>query len=305
MLSWERLRVFAAVAEHASITAAAEALHLTRPGVSQHVRKLERETGCPLVEPDGRGIRLTTAGQVLAAAARSIATTVSDAEHDLAHFHDAVMGPLRIGSVASALRTFVATVLRSLISDHPRLDPTLRDGEVIDLIPALRARKLDAVVLESWSGWPARMPPGVVLAEVLTEDVQLAVAEDHPLAERETVQLGELSGLEWASCPPGTEAHEALVQTLRSQSIDAEVRYCVADYATQLSIVASGLAAALIPRIAHTPCPPGVRFVHCAPTLSRTIAVATTERAHTPAVQAFIDATRQLTEHWPGAEDIK
>ncbi|MFD0921864.1 LysR family transcriptional regulator [Saccharopolyspora rosea] len=295
-MSWERLRVFAAVAEHTSITAAAEALHLTRPAVSQHVRKLEREAGCRLVEPDGRGIRLTTAGQVLASAARSITATVLDVERDLANIHERITGPLRVGAVTSALRAFVLDALRTLTTRHPQLDPALRDGEVIDLIPALRARRLDAVVLESWSGWPARMPPGVALTDLFTEDVELAVADEHPLAQRSVVRIDELHGQRWTSCPPGTEAHEALVQTLRSHSVDADVRYCMADYATQLSAVAAGLASALVPRIAQSPRPAGVRYVPCEPAVTRTIAVATADSGSTPAVRALLAELLRTTD---------
>ncbi|MDA3624219.1 LysR family transcriptional regulator [Saccharopolyspora sp. WRP15-2] len=287
-MNWERLRVFAAVAEQSSVTAAAEALHLTRPAVSQHLRKLERETGCRLVEPAGRGIRLTNAGQVLAEAARSVTAAVSAAEHDLADIHQQIIGSLRIGAVASALRLFVLDALRALTAEHPRLRPTVRDGEGVDLIPALRLGKLDAVVFESWTGWPARMPAGVELTELLTEDVQLAVAADHPLAERESVRVDELAGLRWASCAPGSEPHEALVQTLRSRAVDVEVDHCVTDYATMLSIVAAGLAVALVPGIAQRLDEPGVRYLDCEPRIRRTVAVATLEGRSTPAARAFV-----------------
>lgn len=280
--------MFAAVAERSSITAAAEALHLTRPAVSQHVRKLERETSARLVEPDGRGIRLTDAGQVLASAARAVTASVADAERDLANIRDRIIGPLRIGAVASSLRSFVLDALRELADAHPQVRPTVRDGEVIDLVPALRARQLDVVVLESWSGWPARMPSGVQLTGLFTEEVRLAVPADDPLSERRVVPVDELAGQRWASCPPGTEANEALVQTLRSRSIEAEVDYCAADYTTQLSFVAAGLAVALIPGIAQAPLPPGVRYVQCEPAVTRTVTVATAENRSTPAVRAFV-----------------
>ncbi|MBE9373649.1 LysR family transcriptional regulator [Saccharopolyspora sp. HNM0983] len=290
MLTWERLRVFAAVAEHSSITAAADALHLTRPAVSQHLRKLERETGSALVEPDGRGIRLTNAGQVLAATAHSVTAAINDAERDLANIQDRIVGPLHVGSVASALRSFVVDALREVTEQHPQVAPTVRDGEVIDLIPQLRARRLDAVVLESWSGWPARMPPGVVLTELLTEQVQLAVPADHPLAARPVVHVENLHGQRWASCPPGTEGYEALVQTMRARSIDVEVDFCAADYTTQLSVVAAGMAVALIPGIARPAQAAGVRFVPCEPAVHRTVSVATAETRTTPAVRTFVTA---------------
>lgn len=123
MISWDRLRVFDAVAEHGSVGAAAAALHITGPAVTQQLRKLERETGTRLVEPDGRGIRLTAAGHVLAGHAAAAAATVAGAERDLAALHDDAAGPLRIGSVASALRTLLPEVIDGLAAAHPGWSP--------------------------------------------------------------------------------------------------------------------------------------------------------------------------------------
>src|SRR6266545_3533488 len=66
MLDLVRLRVLAAVAEHGSVTEAARKLHYSQPSVSQHLAKLEAETGALLVQRVGRGIRLTEAGRLLA-----------------------------------------------------------------------------------------------------------------------------------------------------------------------------------------------------------------------------------------------
>lgn len=303
---WERLRVFAAVAEHGSVGAAAAALHITGPAVTQQIRKLERETHTRLVEPDGRGIRLTAAGHVLAGSAARISATVADAERDLARIHGQIVGPLRIGAVASALRALLPGVLRTLIGDHPRLVPTVRDGEVVDMLPALRTRDLDAVLLESWSHRPARLPPGVRLTTLLTERILLAVPEGHPITERHTTApLAELAGEVWASCPVGTEAYEGIVQLLRAQDIEPDVRYQVADFATQQHLVAAGLAVATVPEMAATPPPDGVRLLPCDPAMSRTLAVATREQDDTPSLRALLDALQdraracRVSAAWP------
>ncbi|OLM18708.1 putative LysR-family transcriptional regulator [Pseudonocardia sp. Ae707_Ps1] len=250
VIAWERLRVFAAVAEHGSVGAAAAALHITGPAVTQQLRKLERETGTRVVEPDGRGIRLTAAGHVLAGHARSVAAAVADAERDLAGLHDDVAGPLRIGSVASALRVLLPEVLRSLVAEHPRLVPTVTDGEVVDLLPALRSRDLDAVLLESWTQRPVTLPAGVRVTTLVTEPVLLAVPEGRPVTDRDPVPLRGLGGEVWASSPVGTEPYEALLQMLRAAGIEPDVRYLFADFATQLALVRAGLAVALVPAMA-------------------------------------------------------
>ncbi|AWN25483.1 MULTISPECIES: LysR family transcriptional regulator [unclassified Streptomyces] len=288
MITWERLRVFAAVARLGSVGEAAAVLHITGPAVSQHLRKLEKEVQCRLVERDGRGIRLTSAGHILARSAQAMVTTLDDAERDLANLHGLVAGPLRIGGVASALRALVPPVLSSLITRHPRLEPSLRDGEAVDMIPMLQARQLDAVVTESWTHRPAHMPPGIRITRLVYEDAQLAVPEGHPLADREFVALSDLHGEFWTTCPEGSDAHEALLQLLRAHEVEAEVRYCVSDYATQLHLVAAGLAVTLVPRMVRESAPPGVCFVPCRPTVTRSVVVATAADAETPGVRAFM-----------------
>lgn len=296
MLSWDRLRVFASVARHGSVRAASEELYISGPAVSQQLRRLEQEAGHRLVEPEGRGIRLTHAGRVLAESVGEMAEAARRAEGELAAADRLVAGSLRIGSVASALRTLLPTVLRELDKEHPRLEPELRDGEAEDLLPLLRTGQLDAVILESWTHWPARIPAGVTTTELLREAAWLAVPAHHSLADAASVPLGELRGQVWASCPPGSDAHESLVQLLRTHGgVEADIRYRLADYTTQLQLVAAGLSFALVPTMAAHPLPAGVRLLPCEPAVTRTIAVATTREGETPQVRAFKEAVTRAS----------
>ncbi|MEV5510336.1 LysR family transcriptional regulator [Streptomyces orinoci] len=289
MLSWERLRVFAAVARHGSVHAAAETLHVTASAVSQHLRRLERESGCKLVERDGRGIRLTHAGRVLAASAQRMDTVAAQAGTDLAAISGLVAGPLRVGAVASALRALLPETLLALTSRYPRLVPEVLDGETAELLPGLRAGRLDAVVMESWTHAPAAIPPAIRTQALVHEPAMLAVHEAHPLARLGEVPLSGLDDLVWACCPEGSDAHRALVQLLRRHSgAEVRVRYRVADYSTQLRLVAAGVTAALVPRMAIPQAHPGVRLIPCRPAVTRTVCVATAEPAETPAVHAFV-----------------
>ena len=66
MLNLDRLRTLSAIARHGSVGAAADGLHVTTSAVSQQIAKLERETGQQLLAKNGRGVRLTDAGRLLA-----------------------------------------------------------------------------------------------------------------------------------------------------------------------------------------------------------------------------------------------
>ncbi|WP_407566177.1 LysR family transcriptional regulator [Streptomyces sp. 184] len=290
MFSIERLRALDAVAVHGTIARAAESLHVTASGVSQQLAKLERESGHRLLEPYGRSVRLTHAGKVLAAHAARVCAQVAEAEADLADLQDEILGPLRLGGVGSSLRALLPEVLTALTASHPRLAPTVVDGEVVELVPRLAGGELDLLLIESWSSRPIRLPQGLAARALVVEDVQVAVADAHPLAGRERVGLAELEAAVWASCPVGTEPYEGLTQALREVGLEPEVRYQVTEYATQLALVRGGLCVSLVPEMAQRPCPPGVRFVPVRPVVRRTVQAAWRTRGESPAVRACVAA---------------
>ncbi|WP_419999411.1 LysR substrate-binding domain-containing protein [Streptomyces boninensis] len=294
MFGLDRLRALDAVRTHGSIARAADALHITASGVSQQLAKLERESGHRLLEPYGRSVRLTHAGRVLAEHAARVCAQAAAAEAELAALGDEILGPLRLGGVGSSLRALLPDVLVRLTAEHPRLTPTVIDGEAVDLVPQLIAGNIDLLLSESWDPRPLVLPPGLGVRTLAVEDVQVALAAGHPLAARAALDLTELGGLVWASCPVGTEPYEALTQALRGVGLEPEVRYPVTEYATQLAFVRGGLCAALVPEMAQQPCPPGVRFVPLRPPLTRTVQAAWRTRAASPAVLECLAALQAV-----------
>ncbi|MDV6261041.1 LysR family transcriptional regulator [Rhodococcoides yunnanense] len=288
MLSWDRMKVFAAVAEHGSVTRAAESLHLTGPGVSQHIRKLEKEAGATLVEREGRSIRLTPAGRALAMRAAAMAALAAAAEDDVACIDTAVAGVLRVGAVASALRRVVVPALSDLARTYPLLRLEVVDGEGVDLLARLQRRTLDLVVFESWDHRPASVPAGIEVHTLRIEDVHLAVPADDP---RDVADLSDEAGSIWTVCPTGSDANSALVQSLRQTGIEPTIRYEVSDYSTQLAFVEAGLAVALVPETARGH-EAGVRYVPTDPVVTRSLCVASSTRI--PAIAALLEAMNAI-----------
>ncbi|WP_032405556.1 LysR family transcriptional regulator [Rhodococcoides fascians] len=288
MLSWDRMRVFAAVAEQGSVTRAAESLHLTGPGVSQHIRKLEKEAGTALVEREGRSIRLTPAGRAMATRAAAMSALAEAAEDDLASISTDVAGALRVGAVASALRRLVVPALADLARTYPLLRPAVVDGEGIDLLDRLQRRNLDVVVFESWDHRPATVPAGTDVRTLHTEDVHLAVPADD---SREMASLSGEADSIWTVCPAGSDAHSALVHSMRDAGVEPTIRYEVSDYSTQLALVEAGLAVALVPDTARARTA-GVRYLPTEPAVTRSLRAASSTRI--PAVGALLDAMHAI-----------
>ncbi|WP_299569069.1 LysR family transcriptional regulator [uncultured Williamsia sp.] len=133
------LRSFAAVVAFSGVRRAAQTLHLSPAAVSGHIRKLERELGCRLVIPQGRGIVLTSDGEELAIRARDIVTRHDDALHAIMPL-DA--DEILVAATEHAAEFLVPTVVALLHDRLPGRSVRLRltrSAHVRDLVHEARA----------------------------------------------------------------------------------------------------------------------------------------------------------------------
>src|SRR5437016_7888261 len=114
MLDLDRLLTLRAVGKYGSINAAAAALHITASAVSQQLAKLEREVGQPLLERNGRGVRLTDAATLLIGFADRAMSIIEQAETALDARRNAVAGPITIAAFATAARGLAPAAISRL-----------------------------------------------------------------------------------------------------------------------------------------------------------------------------------------------
>lgn len=119
----ERLRSLVAVSAFSGVTAAGEALHITRSAVSSHVKKLERDLGCDLLRPQGRGVTLTADGEVLVAKARQLLEMHDDTVEELAPPDE---NSLVVAATEHAAESLVPRLIRSLRAFFPQRRIKLR-----------------------------------------------------------------------------------------------------------------------------------------------------------------------------------
>ncbi|RCG31499.1 LysR family transcriptional regulator [Sphaerisporangium album] len=291
MLNLERLRVLHAVSTTGSVVGAARTLHVTTSAVSQQMARLEREVGQPLVERQGRGIRLTEAGALLARHAGELLAHVERVESGLAEHRGAVTGPLAIAAFATAARGLLPDVLRDLRSRHPDLWVTLSEREPHEAVPALRRGLLDVAVVQDWPDDVLAVPDDLVRRHLLDDTFDLALPVGHPLARRERVAVKELAGDDWISWSAGQICHDWLVRTLRADGAEPRVVHTASEHSTQIALVAAGLGVAVIPRLGREPAPPSVSFVPIDPPPARRVfALWRLSATARPAIGAAVDA---------------
>ncbi|MBC6460548.1 LysR family transcriptional regulator [Actinomadura sp. HBU206391] len=294
MLNLERLRVLYAVWTTGSVIGAARSLHVTTSAVSQQMARLEREVGQRLVERQGRGIRLTEVGVLLARNAGDLLNHVERVEASLAEHRGAIAGTLAIAAFATAARGLLPGVLRDLRSRYPDLSVSLSEREPHEAIPALSRGDLDVAVVQDWADDVLTVPEGLSRRHLLDDVFDVALPVDHQLADLDSVAVKELVGDDWISWSDGQICHDWLIRTLRTAGAQARVMHTASEHSTQLALVAAGLGAAVVPRLGRDPAPPSVRFVAINPPPTRRIFALWRESATArPAVGATLDALKR------------
>lgn len=283
-----------AVSTTGSVVGAADVLHVTTSAVSQQMARLEREVGQRLVERQGRGVRLTEAGALLARDAGDLLTHVEQVEAALAERCGAVAGAVTIAAFATAARGVLPGALRDLRARYPDLSVSMFELEPHEAVPALRRGDLDVAVVQDWADDPLTLPEGLARQDLLDDPFDVALAADHPYAGRDGVAIGELADEDWISWSTGQICHDWLIRTLAAQGVRPHVKHTASEHSTQLALVAAGLGAALIPRLGREPAPPSIRFIPINPTPTRSVfALWRASAAARPAIGATVDALRR------------
>ncbi|WP_433049352.1 LysR family transcriptional regulator [Dactylosporangium sp. CS-033363] len=291
MLDLARLQALRAVQTFGTVTAAAGALHITPSAVSQHLAKLERETRATLVEKDGRRLRLTEAGRVLAEHAARVLAAVEEAEAALAAHQETVSGRLSIASFPTACRGLLPHALRRLAADHPALEPALLESDRESSFAGILRGTVDVALIDEWLEIPVTYPAGVASVELGLDVGDLIVPAGHRLARGPgPVTLDEVREERWIASTPNTVCHEWLLRMLPG----LEPAILVNEFETQLTFVAEGLGVAFIPRLARTALPAGVVARPVAPEAARRVSVAWRAAAAVrPAIGATVSALRE------------
>ncbi|SES33474.1 LysR family transcriptional regulator [Lentzea albida] len=294
MLNLERLRTLHAVSTTGSVRGAAEALHVTTSAVSQQLSRLEREVGQRLLERQGRGIRLTDVGDLLAEHAGRLLRQVELVETDLADHRGAVAGALSVAAFATAARGLLPPMLQALRHRHPDLSARLVELEPHESIAQLRHADVDIAVVQDWPEEPLTIPDGISSAPLLEDVLDVALPARHPLADRAEVTLDALRDEDWVAWPSDEICHGWLENTLRRNGIERRIRHTASEHSTQLALVAAGLGAALLPRLGRGPAAEGVRFVPLLPAPRRRVfALWRDSSTNRPACRAALRALQQ------------
>ncbi|MFE6411914.1 LysR family transcriptional regulator [Streptomyces sp. NPDC057837] len=295
MIDLRRLHVLRAVAHYGTVTAAARALHFTPSAASQQIRQLARDLGVDLLEPQGRGVRLTPAAESLLAHADAIQARWDQAELDLRADHGEPSGVLRVTGFPVAVSVLLAPMAAALGQRHPRLSVRITEAVVPESFDLLFEGAAELAVVESTPRNPPLSDRRFDQRPLLDDPFDLVVHAEHPLAGRGRTGLAE-AGLEpWIAPVAESPCHAQVLSACGAAGFTPDVVHHTHDWNVTAHLVAHRLGVALVPRLAHLPPHLPVVRVRLTGDPHRKLLTCTRNGGHTrPAVAAALRELREL-----------
>jgi LysR family transcriptional regulator, cyn operon transcriptional activator len=143
-MTLQQLTYFLAAAEHGSFTAAADALHLARPSISEQIAHLEAELGVALFVRTGRRLQLTDAGRLLRPEAERTIAAASDAAHVVRRARTLTRGTASLGTFSTAHHLLLPGLVEDFVRRHPEVAVRVVGENSVQLADAVRAGRLEA-----------------------------------------------------------------------------------------------------------------------------------------------------------------
>jgi LysR family carnitine catabolism transcriptional activator len=281
-----RLEIFLSVVEEGGFSAAADALGMSQPAVSQAIRELETDLGALLFHRLGRGVALAPAGEALVLPARQ-------ARHDLAIGRAAVadVAGLQTGRLDLAcLPTLAVAPLAPLVGafrrSYPGISIVLSDPtDTAELLHFVRAGRSEIGITEAVSS------PGLVTVPLGQQDFLVVLPPGTEVAA--PLKVRQLAELPLVAAPPGASARALLDSALRQTAERASVVVEAAQREAILPLITAGAGCGLLPRpLAEVGAALGCVVVETSPPVTRPVALVHREGQLTPAAGRFVEMAR-------------
>lgn len=247
----QQLRYLAAIVENdLNITAAAERLHTSQPGVSKQLKQLEDELGFPIFLRQGRTLtRITPAGKKVIERSLKILKEVQSIKRLADEQKGDGSGSLAIGTTHTQARYVLPQVLRKFRERYPQVELHLHQG-TSEQIAELAARDRIDFAINTGS---QELFSNLVLLPCYRWHRRIVVPKDHPLASEEKITVQTLGKYPIVTYVFGFAGPSSLLQIFARAGITPNVALTARDADVIKTYVRMGLGVGIVASMALDP----------------------------------------------------
>lgn len=251
-----RLHVLRVLNEVGTLTAAAHRLGYTPSAVSHQLRSLSKDLGVRIVEPRGRGLVLTRAGQILLERSQELYTRWEEIRGELDGLEsgsDLRSRQLRLCGFSTAAATLLPPTALAISERFPGTKVTIIEAEPEECFDLLVAEHADVAVVVATDPLPPRGDSRFEQSALFSDHLDLLVPAGHRLAGYSSVQLSEAAEEPWILDRAGSPYHRLVRTACAAAGFQPDQAHQSREWETGAALVSAGLGVALIPRLARLP----------------------------------------------------
>ena len=238
-----QLEVLATVAREKSFSRAAEVLNRTQPAVSQAIRRLEQDVGERLFDRSSKDGTLTFAGEVLLDHAKQMLNLRHAAVNAIREMRDLQYGKITISANEHTV-FYLLPVIQEFRRLHPLIKIEVQRGVASRIPKEITAREVELGVI---SFQPS--DESLISIPVLTDELTLIVAADHPFAGRSIVSVKELGAETFIAHNAPSPYRQKVLETFDKQKTKLNIAVELPSLEAIKRLVERGVGVALVPKL--------------------------------------------------------
>lgn len=237
-MNFAQLRAFHAIATHGGFSAAAQALGVSQPAITQHVKALEEAVGARLFLRTGTGVELTRDGRDLLPKVREAVLTLDDLGARMENGRALRSGHLALGLCAPFL---AMPILQRFSALHPGLRLDVRFDNSSRLLGLLTEHRVDVVIVTLTAP-----PKGFVCERLVEQRVEILVPADHPWWGRPSLQASELNGERFILREEGSMTRHLFERGMAARGVEVTPTLVLGSREAVKEAVAAGLGLGIV-----------------------------------------------------------
>jgi DNA-binding transcriptional LysR family regulator len=239
------LRLFIFIAEHGSLTKAAERMHMSLAAASNRVKELETRFGTRLLYRETKGVQLAPAGETLLLHAQQFMQQVERLKADMQQYHNGIKGHIRIFANTTAVTEFMPEVLGRFLGRHPHVNVALEERLNQDIVRGIAEGTADIGIVAG------PVPAGPLeIIPFSTDRLVLATSRGHPLAGAGSVQFAQTLDYEHIGLHEGSTLQHFLNRVASESGQRLQLRIQVRGFEAMCRMVENDVGIAILPQSA-------------------------------------------------------
>lgn len=288
------LEYFLAVARVKNFRRAAEHLHLSQPGLSQQIAKLEKDVGTKLFVRYPRGVELTEPGRLLIPLAQRVLADLTHARNIVHKASIGEYGALRISFVYSAAFSVLPRVVSEIQDILPEVEMHFTEDITDTQLEKIGEGTYDIGIVRGAS----RVPENLVSFPLLTERLVLVVHSEHRLADQKRVRMTDLMNEPIMTSPRASalNLYDQIAGLCQNAGFLLRPALIAVQFPTLVGLVAAQRGVAILPESMHFLKVPNVRYLPIDDRLANSTLslIAREDRAKAPGLNLVMNRFTEL-----------